>query len=225
MIVVPEYILLKAIKDGLEFIKTDFDYQNINNTPENSYLYRITKNLGIERYQYYNQAQSVLFKEEDDPRTLTVDLMYNMNYDKFPSIYISLPGEQSSENSLSVEQGTIPYFNNQKDGSIDGYNNIFSRRKKSTYSIFIMSDNTNEVVMLYHIIDSLLISMMVQLTMIGLYNITLGGQDVQLNPDLVPKNSFSRAILISFEYSRSSPDLTKTSMFNEIFFKGLPKEY
>lgn len=220
--VIPEFILLHAVKAGLKFIEQNYNEQLANNTVSNSYLYRILQNEEIERYNYIEQAKAVLFKEEDDPRKLRVDLMYNMDFEKIPSIYVSLPGEQHGQNNLAIEQDEQPYFDILPDNTVKGYVNKFTRRKNATYSIYIMSDNSNEVTLLYHILDCLIISMTTHLALKGLYNITQGGQDIQIDSDKIPKHLFLKALSIGLQYSRSAPDLRQIPMFTDIMFEGRP---
>lgn len=220
--VIPELILLHAIKAGLKFLKTDFDTQVALSTPDNSYLHRILKDVQIERVNYLEQAKSILFKDQDDPRKIKVDLMYNMDFDKVPSIYITLPGEQHGLNNLAIEQSSEPYYNVDSNNEVVNYTNKYTRRKNATYALYITSDNSNEVSILYHIIDCLIISMTTHLNLSGLYNLTQGGQDLQIDNDKIPKNLFIKALSIGLQYDRSAPDLTSTPMFTDIMFAGRP---
>ena len=220
--IIPEFILLHAIKAGLKFLKTDFDAQETAGTPNNSYLHRILEDQQIERYSYYEQAKAVLFKQKDDPRSIRVDLMYNMDFEKVPSIYITLPGEQHGQNALGIEQSTEPYYNANTDDEVVSYTNKYTRRKNATYAIYITSDNSNEVTLLYHIIDCLIISMTTHLALKGLYNLTQGGQDLQIDSDKIPKHLFIKALSLGLQYDRSAPDLNSTPMFTDIMFEGRP---
>ena len=94
MIIIPEFILLNTIKKSIELIVKDFIICQEKNLIEESYLYRVFGDNQLERFNYFEQIQALLLKKKDDPRKLKIDLMYNMNMDKVPSIYITLPGEQ-----------------------------------------------------------------------------------------------------------------------------------
>lgn len=217
--IIPEFILLNTIKKALKWIEADHSKCSAENRVEESYLYRIFEDTQIERYNYYEQAQAVLFKKKDDPRKLTVDLMYNMKIEQVPTIYISLPGEQHGQNVLANGQTNTSYFN-----SDNTYADQFSRRKNATYAIYITSDNSNEVSLLYHLIDSLLISASSALTLSGLENLTFGGQDIQLENDKVPKHFFIKALSIGLQYEKTVPSFYGTPMFNELIFKGRPTD-
>lgn len=217
MTTIPEFILLNTIKKALALIETDYNKCETEDRIEESYLYRVFGNNQIERYNYFEQAKAVLFKRKDDPRKLTVDLMYNMNVNKVPTVYITLPGEQHGQNALAVEQESDPYWNTNQS-----YTNKFTRRKTATYAVYITSDNANEVSLLYHLIDSILISATAALTLSGLYNMTVGGQDIQLESDKTPKHLFIKALSIGLQYSKTVPDFSGTPMFTDLIFKGRP---
>lgn len=219
--IIPEFILLTAIKAGLRFIQTDYETNLAANTITNSYLYRICGSTTIERYNYFDQAVAVLFRESDHPRKLKVDLMYNMDFDKIPSIYITLPGEQHGQNALSIEEDPTPYYNVENDvvtGSVVKY----TRRKNANYGIYITSDNASEATLLYHIIDCLIISMTTHLALSGLSNITQGGQDIQIDSEKIPKHLFIKALTIGLQYYRSAPSFDQNPIFAGVFFEGLP---
>lgn len=220
--IIPEFILLHAIKAGLKFLQLNFEQQTALGTPNNSYLYRILQDVQFERYNYLDQAKAILFKNTDDPRKLRVDLMYNMDFDKVPSIYITLPGEQHGQNALSIEQSTTPYDDLDIDEKVVGITNRYTRRKNATYTLYITSDNSSEVTLLYHILDCLIMSMTTHLALKGLYNITQGGQDLQIDSEKIPKHLFIKALSIGLQYERSAPDLNSTPMFTDIMFEGRP---
>lgn len=224
--VIPEYILLHALQAGFEYIEADFEQNSFEQ--KNTYLYRILQQERIQRYDYFTQAQSVLFKQQDDPRKLNIDLMYNIDIDRVPSIYITLSGEQHGNNNLSIECEQDYYQNVDVNNKVISYTDRFVRRKRATYNIFVVSDNVNEVLMLYHIIDCLIISLTPHLTLKGLYNITQGGQDVQIQNDNIPKHLFMKGLNIGFEFNRVAPDLSDNKVFSDILFKpratGLKKD-
>lgn len=211
--VIPEFLLLEIIKLGLKFIAVDLDEQ-VDET--NSYLYQILQGQELERYNHFDQAKNILIREEDDPRLLNVDLMYNMDFDRVPSIYVSLSGEQHSQNNLSVEQSSEPIYQE------NSYQEVFTRRKNANYGIYIVSDNSNEVNLLYHIIDCIILSSTIHLSLVGLYNLTQGGQDIQIDSDKIPKHIFIKTLNIGMQYKRSAPSFAQIPMYGSLFGKGIP---
>ena len=213
---IPEYFLLKSIKTALRFIKEDLIEKRRQGREKESYLALICEDKKIERYNYFEQAEDLLLRDESEGKLLNVDLMYNMNFDNTPSIYISLSGEQYSDNNLSVEQQSLPLI--VGESRFD----VFTRRKNANYSIYIVSDNSNEANLLYYILDCICISLTAHFSFSGFYNITHGGQDVQIENDKIPKHIFVKALNIGLQYKRSAPSFYTLPTFNELFFQGRP---
>lgn len=221
MIRIPEFILLDTVQKLLNFVRVDFQSAA---TEQDSYLYKTLTGSKIERYDFYTQGKKIFLALEDDPRLLKVDLMYNMDIDKVPSIYITLPSEQNGQNGMGVDEG---YQEAEiEDMDINGlggsFTSVFTRRFNTTYSLMIISDNSNEVILIYHFLKALLISAHAHLNLSGIENIALGGQDIQLNSDRIPKHLFMRALTLNIQYETSSLDLRSHPMLGSILAKGKP---
>lgn len=219
-LIIPETIILDSLEKGLQFVRTDYQTNLDANAEQDSYLYRILQGIGIERYTYFTQGKKVFLAEEDDPRRLNIDLAYNMDVSKVPSVYIALANEQNGQNGLGLDEGYQDEITNE-DGTTLA---VFTRRKNTSYNIMVTSDNSNEVVMIYHFLYALLTSLTPHLNMRGLENISIGGQDLQLRGDLIPKHIFMRALVINLQYETSVPDLSKNPTAGVIFFSGTPVE-
>lgn len=229
-LIIPEFILLDAIEKGLVFVKSDYQTHLANQTEEKSYLYRLLGGANIQRYNYFKQGKKVILAEEDDPRRLSVDLMYNMEINKVPSIYIALAAEQTGQNGIGLDQGYRESYYTDRDET-DPENLIpgdevvtFTRRMNTSYNIMIVSDNSNEVVMLYHFLRAMLLSLHPHLNLSGIENITMSGQDLQLYSDLIPKSAFMRAIGLNIQYEVTVPDLQATLLIQDVNFIGTPKD-
>lgn len=215
-LIIPEFILLNAIEKGLAFVRSDFQTHFSNETEEESYLYELLGGANIQRYNYFKQGKKVILAEEDDPRKINIDLIYNMDVSKVPSVYVGLGSEQNSngQNGIGLDQGYIEDVIYEDDTA----RSSFTRRKNSNYTIMITSDNSNEVVMLYHFLYALILSLTPHLNMVGLHNVAVGGQDLQLRADLLPKHLFTRALSIGFQYEVSTPDIHKHPLISSINF-------
>jgi len=219
-LIVPETIILDSLEKALQFVRTDYATNIAANTEQDSYLYRILQGVGIERYTYFTQGKKVFLAAEDDPRLLNIDLVYNMNVNKVPSVYIALANEQNGQNGLGLDEGYQQDLENEDGTALS----VFTRRKNTSYNIMITSDNSNEVVMIYHFLYALLTSLTPHMNMRGLENISIGGQDLQLRGDLIPKSIFMRALAINLQYEISVPDLSRNPTAGDIFFSGSPVE-
>lgn len=219
-LIIPETIILDSLEKGLKFVRADYAANLAANTEQDSYLYRILHGVGIERYTYFTQGKKVFLAAEDDPRLLNIDLAYNMDASKVPSVYVALANEQNGQNGLGLDEGFQQDIENE-DGTTSP---IFTRRKNTSYNVMITSDNSNEVVMIYHFLYALLTSLTPHMNMRGLENISIGGQDLQLRGDLIPKHIFMRALAINLQYETSVPDLSRNPTAGAIFFSETPVE-
>lgn len=207
-IVIPEIILFNAIKNVLTLIRKDYN-DNIADTTK-SFLYRILVGNKIQRYNLFEQAVTVLITNETDPRHLDVNLFFNAKRASVPTLHITLPSENEKNNSMNNGEGFREYI---YEDSINTAIKTFNRRFSPKYSIIITSDNTNEIVLLYHLLRSIFISLNGHFNMVGLENPKLSGGDININPDLVPLGVFLRALNMEFEYDVEGQDLFPTEMW------------
>jgi hypothetical protein len=215
MLIIPEFVLLDAVKKGLAFVRADYELNKTHE--EKSYLYKVLGGTSIERYDYFTQGKNIFLCGADDPRLLTVDLMYNIEMKHFPSVYIALAAEQHGQNGLGVDEGFKEYeFEDETDEALGTSTPVFTRRQNTSYNLMIMSDNSSEVILIYHFLKALLISLHPHLNIKGLENLTFSGQDLQLNSELIPKHAFMRAINLGLQYEASSPDLRTTPMITNL---------
>ena len=58
----------------------------------------------------------------------------------------------------------------------------------------------------------------------GLQNLSIGGSDLSLMSDRVPKNMYYRSLTLSYEYNNTSVDLFKRKIPASVVFNGIPVE-
>jgi len=196
MLIIPEAILLDSLRKGLKLIRDDYNANKSD--PPTTLLYKILSGNVIQRYDLFEQAKQVFITTEgNDPRHLDVNLFFNAKRAHIPTIHITLPGEDEKDNALGLSNGyQQPVFNSGETQ----YNQVFNRRYNATYNIIVTSDNTLEVVLIYHFMRSLLISLNPHLSLAGLTNIKMGGSDININSEIVPVNVFVRGIKFNFQY-------------------------
>lgn len=215
---IPEFILLDAIEKGLQFVRDDYRECVAKGSESTSYLFRLLGEARIQRYKYLEQGKAILLAEIDDPRRLTVDLMYNMEIKKVPAIYIALAQEQAGESGMGLDEGyQRGYYGDTT------FTPSFTRRINTSYNVMIVSDNSNEVVLLYHFMRAMLLSLHPHLNLKGIENIAMSGQDLQLYSDMIPKGTFMRAVGLSVQYEITVPDLQAKLIVNDIKYKSIPK--
>lgn len=223
LIIVPEFIIHSSLENMFRFLRADYNENTA--TPEKSYLLKLIGSLGFERYNYVDQAKRVFLSTEEDPRFLSVDLMFNNSKDNPPSIHVCMPSESPGQNALGMDQGSSDSFvnfqqNSEGEQEAVDVNVVFKRRYKATYDVVIVSDNSNEVVMLYHMIRSMLTALTPHFTLSGLENMVISGQDLQPYAELAPKHLFMRALRLGLEYESGALNFEKHLLINGIVFEN-----
>jgi hypothetical protein len=213
----------------LNYLRTDYDDQE---DKAKSFLMKLLKGKVIERYDLQTQAIEVFIDNNpENPRFLEVNLMFNMEREGLPTIHLTLPSEQTQTggNGIGVDQGYQDVIVEDTEYDENGnmifqgkITEVYTRRFQSTYNIVITSDNSNEVILIYHTLRALLISLIPSMSLAGLENVALGGQDVQLNSGLAPKNMYVRSITLTLQYETSSPSIFPQLIFNDLTAKGTP---
>lgn len=233
LIKIPEFILFDILNKALAYLRKDYADQQ---DKAQSFLMRVLAGNAIERYDLQKQAIQVFIdNNEENQRFLEVHLMFNMQREGLPTIHLTLPSEQTQTagNGIGTDQGyqddiiTEDEYNEQqeliKQGSITP---VFTRSFQSTYNLVITSDNSNEVILIYHTLRALLISLIPSISLAGLRNLAFGGQDVQLYDKLAPKNMYMRAITCSLQYETSTPSIFPIPIVHDLTAKGkMIKDY
>lgn len=216
MIKVPEFIIYDAVQLGLKYIRENWENSGNKN---DSYLRRVLSGTSFQRYDFITQAEKVFMAKADDTRFLDVDLMFNMQRDGAPTIYITMPAEgtqvggngmgsdESYEGKITIGTDTFP---------------VFTRRYQSNYNIMITSDNNNEVLLIYHTLRAMMVSLIPHLHLAGLENINYGGQDLSIETNNVPRALFMRGISLSLQYECSAPNIFADPFFTSLTADGTP---
>ena len=212
MIISPEIIIFNTLKSVLKHIRLDYDAK-VNKSE--SLLGLMLEGLSIQRYDFLTQAESVFITLEDNPRHLDVNMFFNASRASIPTIHITLPSEDSAENGLGIDEGYTDDIE-----FTDDYYTTFTRRFSTSYNLIITSDNTNEVVLIYHALKAFCQSLIPHFNAAGLENIKIAGRDIQLNTSLIPTNVFSRAVSLSFSYENTTPNLflTENMSIDDVVF-------
>ena len=217
---VPEVTLYKTVNSILNFLRSDLD-SNVS-TPEKSFLYKLCgdETMSNGRYQYFEQAKKVFTSKIDDPRFIDVHMMYNLQSAKPVSIVISHSAESTgSGNGLGLDEA----FHTQVVNDNETFNNSLTRRYNATYQLIIVTDNTNESVLVYQILKSMLLSFTNHLNFLGIANLKIGGQEMRLQSDHIPKHLNTKALTLNFEYDCHTLDLQEYPEMTSIIYNGIIK--
>lgn len=217
-IVLPEIIIYNALESIIKCIRKDFE----NNTEDkNTILYKLLgvdeegKAVKLNLYDYFKQAKKMF----TSPKNLTVNIGYNWETAKFISLHIILPSETPIDSAIGEDEGY--------QTEIDDNGNIqekFCQMFGSNYQIMITSENSNEVNLVYHIMKSMLIAIIPHLSLMGLLNPKLSGNDIMFQEEGMPIGRFQRVINLNFQYELVVPQLIVKEVVKNLNFIGHPLE-
>lgn len=214
MILIPEVKILEIFETVLKAVEVDF-HQEVDES--NTLLYKIFGTNQINKFNFYEQAKDIFLRQNDHPRKIGVRMMFDSSRAHLPTVHITMPSETPSADGIGVDEG-------YQDDIVD-FNRLelyrtYTRAFDSTYNCIITSDNATEVLCIYHLVKSMLISIFDTIEFSGIRNIKLSGQDLQINSDLVPTNLFVRGVGINCMYEQTVPAIQKEyfiKMFKSIY--------
>jgi hypothetical protein len=125
---------------------------------------------------------------------------------------VALSGENDKNNTLSIGEGDREEI---LDDLQQQYRKVFVRRYATTYSVIVLSENKNEGALIYNLLKLLITASITSLTLEGIENIKIGGQDIRLQTAVVDR-LFQRAITLNFEYEQDVPELLVNTIYREI---------
>ena len=167
--------------------------------------------MKVNRYNYFIQAKKIF----ESMQNLSVNFGYNFEVAKIISFHIILPSESPSSIPIGEDEGYRT--ETDEDGNVQLK---FCQMFQSTYQIMITSDNVNEVNLVYHIYKSLMIALVPHLTLKGLLNPKLSGNDVVFQDDQMPMGIFHKVLNLTFDYELVVPQLLLAGLMKTIAFEG-----
>lgn len=206
----PEVELYNGLFAGWKTINADWE-DNGQANPELTYLYDLfgvnEANQDIEltqRYNFFEQAQSILLKSCEKGRLMALSLGYNLQREGLPTVHILLPAEQTFDGSgIGSNEGYIVSPAKQAaDGRVQGK---YTASNYTTYNCFITSANYLEVVIIYHWLKYSVLALIDHFSLLGFQNIKLSGSDVSMiDEEIIPTHIFHRSLNISFSFEFSA---------------------
>lgn len=213
---IPEIIIHNACESIINYIRNDFNSKK----DEDTILYKLLgvddegKPLKMNAYKYFNNAKKIFLGKQN----LSVNFGFNWETAKIISLHIILPSESPSNGSIGEDEG---YGEEIVD---DKLQQPLCQLFDSTYQIMITSDNSNEVNIVYHVMKAMLISIIPHLSIMGLLNPKLSGNDIMFKDDLMPNGRFQRVINLSFTYELIVPQIVLKDIAKNLHFDGHPLE-
>ena len=214
-ILIPEMVIYQTLENITKYIRDDLKANSAD--LKKSFLYRLLgldddgKEMKTNRYNYFVQAVKIF----QSMQNLSVNIGYNFEVAKIISFHIILPSESPAGISIGEDEG----YRTEKDE--DGNTQLkFCQMFQSTYQIMITSDNSNEVNLVYHIYKSLMIALVPHLSLKGLLNPKLSGNDIVFQDDTMPMGIFHKVLNLTFDYELVVPQLLLIGLVKSIQFEG-----
>lgn len=215
-LVIPDVVLLDCVNKLLNTIRSDYRANITSSTEDQSILYTLFFSLELGDYKLYENVKKIIITTREDPKHIdSATLSFDLNSNKSPHIYITLPSESTVNNSLGIGQGDQDEIIISNPDGQDQYRGQFNRRYLCTYQVVIVSENRNEALVLYHLFKNLLVAATNHLHLKGLQNLKIGGQDIILRDIPVDRN-YRKAITLTFEYEQQIPDFLVKTVFNKL---------
>lgn len=216
LLFIPEIAMKNMLDAILLFIRTDY---NNSSDKDDSYLAQLLNGSREGKYDLYEQAVEVFINRGiNHPKELQVHHFFNSERASIPTIHIVLPDDVVGPNSLGVDEGyQDTVYNSISRTTKETYNRTFDTR----LHMVITSDNSFEVITIYHILRSALISTFNDLQFKGFQNPKISGGDLQINPELVPEHVFFRAINLDFLYDVAGPSIFTLETYGDFISQGI----
>lgn len=218
MIVVPEVILYNIIVGGLKAIKTNYT----SNTDKTiTYLYQMFHGLVEDKKDYYTEAIALFTRSAGDVRQIEVRKFYDETRAKVPTIHITMPQETTGQNGLGVGQGieSFSYLDDPGD-TLYQVKPIYERRFDTQFHLVFTSDNHAEVLLMYHTFRAYLISAFDTITLSGMQNASLSGQDLKMQMETSANPIYSKALGLKFSYDIQVPRIFAESQIDDILVES-----
>lgn len=220
--IIPELTIHTFLKDMIMIINNDYAFHPDKKKTILYKMFNLDDNdtkMKLNKFDFYEQAVSMLIKTNSDVRKLEITLGYNLSRMELPTIHILLPSETSSE-TQGIGNGIGWDADDQFESTEDGRFMYLNKNYDATYNLLITSDNSSEVVVLYNFFKYMITVLTPAMELSGLQSLRIGGGDLQFMEELIPTTVFHRNLNLSFMYENKITDLFLDKKMNDILFVG-----
>jgi len=212
-VIIPDIIICNYVNNTLNIVRQDWITMSGLGKEDESLLYLIFGGGNIGTYDLFKNAKAILITKPGEPKHLEAKLSFDHNTTSTsPALVVALSSENDRNNELSIGEGSREEI---LDDAQDQYRKVFVRRYATTYSIIVLCENKNEGALIYNLIKLLITASITSLTLEGIENIKIGGQDIKLQTAVVDR-LFQRAVTINFEYEQDVPELLVNKIYRTI---------
>ena len=214
-IIMPEVIIYNALESIVKCVRKDLTENKDNEKA--SILYRLLgenidrKPIMMNRWDFFKQAKKIFTNKNN----LSVNFGYNFDVANIIALHIVLPSEQAAESAIGQDEGYNIMIDDE--GMITEF---FSQNFQSNYQIMITSNNSSEILTVYHILKSMLLMIVPHLETMGLRLCKFSGNDIVFKDDLMPNGMFHKVLNINFNYELKVPQMLQRDIVKKIVFDG-----
>lgn len=214
-IIMPEVIIYNALESIVKYVRKDLTENKDNEKA--SILYRLLgenidgKPIMMNRWDFFKQAKKIFTNKNN----LSVNFGYNFDVANIIALHIVLPSEQAAESAIGQDEG----YNTIVDDE-EMIMEFFSQNFQSNYQVMITSNNSSEILTVYHVLKSMLLMIIPHLETMGLRLCKLSGNDIMFKDDLMPNGMFHKVLNISFNYELKVPQMLRKDIIRGIVFDG-----
>lgn len=217
MITIPEELILENIQLGLQAIKNDFA---ASPTEQDSFLYRITQNSNLDRYELFEQAKTIFINppNRNEPKSIQVNMGFNLQRMNEPNVHILMESDhKGKEDGLGMDEGVVdPYIDTPVSEGVAGTRtNVLIRNFDSRFNIMCSGSNPTELMLIYYVIRNLLYSMESDFHLQGFKNLKITGGNLNPQQQIADK-FYLKSIFMEFDYDVEIPRLWKGQFGNKI---------
>ena len=209
---IPEIKLKRIIDSWLLAVENDY---NIQTDEKNSFLYKIFSGNVLGTYDFFTQAKALIIRSTDHPRKLQTRIFFDSTRASIPTIHITLPSDSPYSDSIGFNPNYgDALFTDDNTGFQIQRNRNFNTR----FNVVATSDNTFEVLILYYLLKAMIVGNYETLELNGLRNVKISGQDLMIDPHLMPSNVFMRGLILDIFYEFTVPQINLEEMLADVEF-------
>lgn len=213
-IIMPEVVIYNALESIIRYVRKDL---NDKKNEQETILYKLVgqnidgKEFNMNRWNFFKQAKKIFTDEQN----LSVNFGFNFEVAKIVSIHIVLPSEEAAESAIGQDEGYGTIID--ENGELQKF---FTQNFRSNYQIIITSNNSSEILTVYHILKAMLLMIFPHFEIMGLRLNKLSGSDLMFKDDLMPNGYYNKVINLSFNYELKVPQIMQREIIRGVVIDG-----
>lgn len=195
---IPEIVLYKTVTAFIAALKKDYDDASDKNKTILADIFKVDDNGNEMSFTYkddlFKAAVKTFITNDDKVDTLKVFIGYNRERAEVgaPNVHIILPSEN---------KGRMDTLGNSAHNTTDG-TDVFidkSKSKIAVYHLMITSNNIEQVIATYYMLQALFLIFDFHCEQAGMRNLKISGADINFQSD-ISQNVYHRNCTIEFDY-------------------------